>query len=145
VPRPRHLLVVVTTDVADGAVSDLVRSLGGEDAQMLVVAPASDISRLDWLTNADNDAQEQAASIADKTAVATPTANVEAQVGDSDPLQAIEDALRTFPADEILIITRSDDEAGWLEEGSGETTKARIPLPVTHVTLAEDGTLTPRT
>jgi hypothetical protein len=144
VPEPRHLLVVITTEVADGALRDFVRSVGGEDAEMLVVAPASDISRLDWLTNAEDDAQEEAASIADKTAVASPTTNVEAQVGDSDPLQAIEDALRTFPADEIIIITRPDEEAGWLEEGSGETAQARLPLPVTHVTLAEDGTLTPR-
>jgi hypothetical protein len=135
---------VITTEVADGTLRDLVRSVGGEDAEMLVVAPASDISRLDWLTNAEDHAQEEAAAIADKTAGAIPTTNVEAQVGNSDPLQAIEDALRTFPADEIIIITRPDEVAGWLEEGSGQTAQARVPLPVTHVTLAEDGTLTPR-
>jgi hypothetical protein len=53
---PRRLLVVVTTRVADKTLRDLVRSLGGDDAEMLVVAPASEISRLDWLTNAEDDA-----------------------------------------------------------------------------------------
>jgi hypothetical protein len=139
---PRRLLVVITTEVADKTLRDLVRSVGGDDAEMLVVAPASEISRLDWLTNAEDDAHAEAASIADKTAAATPTTNVEAQVGDSDPVRAIEDALRTFPADEIIIVTRPDDQAGWLEEGSGETAQARIPLPITHVTVDEDGTLT---
>jgi hypothetical protein len=139
---PRRLLVVITAEVADGALRDLVRSLGGDDAEMLVVAPASGISWLDWLTNAEDDAHAEADSIADKAAAATPTTNVEAQVGDSDPLQAIEDALRTFPADEIIIVTRPDDQAGWLEEGSGETAQARIPLPVTHFTVKEDGTIT---
>jgi hypothetical protein len=95
---PRRLLIVVTTEVADDALRDLVRSRAGDDAEMLVVAPASRISRLDWLTNAEDDARDDAASLAEKTAEATPTDNVKASVGDSDPLKAIEDALRTFPA-----------------------------------------------
>jgi hypothetical protein len=139
---PRRLLVVITTEVADGALDELVRSRAGEDAEMLVVAPASEISRLDWLTNAEDDARADAASLATETAAATPTANVDAIVGDSDPVTAIEDALRTFHADEILVVTRPDYEAGWLEEGTGETAQARFPLPVVHVTVAEDGSLT---
>ena len=90
---PHRLLIVVTAEVADGALRDLVRSRGGDDAEMLVVAPASEISRLDWLTNAEDDARDEAASLAETTAEATPTKNVEASVGDSDPVKAIEDAL----------------------------------------------------
>ena len=142
---PRHLLVVVTTEVTDAALQTLVHSRGGDDAEMLVVAPAAKISPLDWLTNAEDDARAEAASLADSTAEATPTANVEGRVGDSDPVQAIEDALRTFHADEVLIVTRPDDQAAWLEEQSGETAEARFPLPVTHVTVANDGSLVPRT
>jgi hypothetical protein len=138
---PRRLLIVVTTEVADGALRDLVRTRAGDDAEMLVVAPASEISRLDWLTNAEDDARGDAASLAATTAEATPTANVEASVGDSDPLKAIEDALRTFTADEIVVVTRPDDQAGWLEEGAGETAQARFLLPVTRATVAEDGSL----
>lgn len=138
---PRRLLIVITTEVADGSLRDLVRSRAGDDAEMLVVAPASKISRLDWLTNAEDDARDEAASLAAKTAEATPTENVEASVGDSDPLKAIEDALRTFPADEIIVVTRPDEQAGWLEEGTGETAQARFRLPVTRVTIAEDGSL----
>jgi len=51
---PRRLLVVTTTEVADSALRELVRSRAGDDAEMLVVAPASKISRLDWLTNAED-------------------------------------------------------------------------------------------
>lgn len=138
---PRHLLVVVNTEVPEGVLRALVHSRAGNDAEMLVVAPASDISRLDWLTNAEDDARAEAASLADKTAEATPTDTVEARVGDSDPLNAIQDALRTFPADEILVVGRPDDEAGWLESGSGAAAQARFDLPVTHVTVAEDGSL----
>jgi hypothetical protein len=55
------------------------------------------------------------------------------EVGDSDPLKAIEDALRTFPADELVIVTPPDDQAGWLESGSAEEALDRFGLPVTRV------------
>ncbi|MGZ6639393.1 MAG: hypothetical protein ACXVII_41985 [Solirubrobacteraceae bacterium] len=102
---------------------------------MLVVAPASGISRLDWLTNAEGDARADAARRADQLAEDASTDNVESQVGDSDPVQAIEDALATFPADELIIVTRRDEDAAWLEKGSAETALARFSLPVTHLVV----------
>src|SRR5581483_2608369 len=135
---PRRLLIVITTDVAPRALRDLVRSRAGDDAEMHVVAPASGMSRLDWLTNAEDDARDEAASLAEKTAEATPTENVVATVGDSDPLKAIEDALRTFQADEVIVVTRPEDQANWLEEGTGATAQSRFRLPVTRVTISED-------
>ena len=141
---PRRLLVVITAEVSDAKLNELARQLAGDDAEVRVVAPASDISRLDWLTNAEDDARAEARSLAHKTAAAAPATDVEAQVGDSDPVKAIEDALREFPADEVLIITRPDDDASWLEEGSGETAQTRFRLPVSVVTVGADGSLTPR-
>lgn len=138
---PRRLLVVINTEIPEGVLRALVQSRAGEDAEMLVVAPASEISRLDWLTNAEDGARTEAAGLADKTAVAAPTEDVEARVGDSDPLKAIADALRTFAADEILVVAHPDDEAGWLEEGSGVAAQSRFGLPITRVTVAEDGSL----
>jgi hypothetical protein len=93
---------------------------------MLVVAPASDISRLDWLTNAEDDARTEAGERADELAEATPTDDVEFRVGDSDPVKAIEDALRTFPADELIVVTLPDEDAAWLEKGSAEAALKRF-------------------
>jgi hypothetical protein len=134
---PRRLLVVITSEIADDVLRELVRERAGEDAEMLVVAPASEISRLDWLTNAEDDARAEASALATKTADATPTEDVEARVGDSDPVKAIEDALRTFAADEILVVTRPDEQAGWLEQGSGAAAQERFNLPVSRVTIAD--------
>jgi hypothetical protein len=53
----------------------------------------------------------------------------------------IEDALRTFAADKILVVAHPDDQAGWLEERTGATAQARFSLPITRVTVAEDGSL----
>jgi hypothetical protein len=50
-------------------------------------------------------------------------------------MKAIEDALRTFPADELIVVTLADEDAGWLEKGSGEKALARFSLPVTHLVV----------
>ena len=132
---PRRLLVVATASVPAAALRASVRAHAGEDAELLVVAPASDISRLDWLTNAEDDARTEAAGRADELAEAAPTDDIESRVGDSDPVRAIEDALRTFPADELIVVTLPDEDAAWLEKGSGETALSRFSLPVTHLVV----------
>ncbi len=133
----RRILVIATTTVPDAELRDRVRAHAGEDAELLVVAPASKISKLDWLTNAEDDARAEAAQRAEEVAEAAPGADVEALVGDSDPVKAIEDALRRFPADELIVITRPDEEAEWLEEGSGEEAQNRFSLPVTHLVVEQ--------
>jgi hypothetical protein len=53
-------------------------------------------------------------------------------------------ALRTFAAHEILIVGHPDDEAGWMESGSGVAAQdARFGLPITHVTVAQDEAVAP--
>jgi hypothetical protein len=130
---PRRVLVVPTASIPDSLLQRTVRAHAGEDAEIYVVAPASKISPLDWLTNAEDDARADARERAEQTAEAVPTENVEAHVGDSDPLQAIEDALRTFPADEVIIVTLPDESATWLETGAGAEARRRLALPVTEI------------
>jgi hypothetical protein len=132
---PRRLLVVATASVPAADLRASVRAHAGEDAELLIVAPASGISRLDWLTNAEDDARADAAGRGDELAGAAPTDAVESRVGDSDPMKAIEDALRTFPADELIVVTLPDEDAAWLEKGSTETALKRFSLPVTHVVV----------
>jgi hypothetical protein len=134
---PRRVIVVPTASISDEVLQTVVWAHAGQDAEIHVVAPASGISRLDWLTNAEDDARGDALELAENTAEATPTDNVDAAVGDSDPIQAIEDALRTFPADEVIIITRPDESASWLETGAGEEAQRRFSVPVTHL-IARD-------
>ncbi len=127
----RRVLVVSTVRLED----DQLESIGvdpGSD-EIKVVAPAAKLSRLDWLTNDEDEARREAATTAVQTANAVPHA-AEADVGDPDPVQAIEDALREWPADEVVVVTSSGDEATWLEERADET-RYRIRVPVTRVAL----------
>jgi GABA permease len=57
------------------------------------------------------------------------------QVGDDDPLQAIEDALRSFPADEIVLSTHPPGRSNWLERGLVEHARERFEVPLAHVVV----------
>jgi hypothetical protein len=138
---PRRILVVATAHAGAESLRDRVRAHAGSvDAEVRVVAPAADISRLDWLTNDEQEARAEAADLAVDAgvAVAPDAASVEAEVGDTDPVQAIEDALREFPADELVLVTHPDEGASWLEEGTAEEALARFDLPITRLVVAGD-------
>ncbi len=133
----KKLLVVATAPVAAGPLRDAVRKHAGGEAEIRVVAPASDVSPLQWLASDEDAAREKAAGVASEAAesVEPEAARTEAEVGDTDPVQAIEDALRTFPADEILVVTRPEDDASWLEQDSAQEARERFGVPVTRLTV----------
>lgn len=134
---PSRLLVVTTVPVEGGVLRDRVREHAGADAEVRIVAPASDLSPLQWLATDEDAARDEAAQIAEaaEQAVEPKAGTVQAEVGDADPVQAIEDALREFPADEVLVVTRPGDEAGWLEQDAAEEASERFGVPVTHLVL----------
>jgi hypothetical protein len=137
----KRLLVVATAPLSGEDLRDRVRAhAGSEDAEVRVVAPAAEISRLDWLTNDEQEARAEAGERAASAglAVAPDAASVDAEVGDTDPVQAIEDALREFPADELVLVTHPDEDAGWLEEGTAEEALARFDLAITRLVAGQD-------
>jgi hypothetical protein len=136
----RRLLVVTTAPVEGDALRERVHEhTSGEEAEVFVVATASDLSPLDWLASDEDQARREAADRAAgvSEAVAPEPGAVKAEVGDSDPVQAIEDALRTFSADELLLVTRPEEDASWLEEGAAGEALARFSLPVTHLVVED--------
>jgi hypothetical protein len=133
----RRLLVVTTVPVEPEVLRDRVREHAGDGAEVRIVAPASDLSPLQWLATDEDEARHEAADIAAEAerAVEPAARRVETEVGDADPVQAIEDALRQFPADEVLVVTRPGDEAGWLEQDAAAEASERFGVPVTHLVL----------
>jgi hypothetical protein len=133
----KKLLVIATAPVEPGPLRDAVRDHAGDEAEIRVVAPASDVSPLQWLASDEDKARDKAADVASEAAesVEPEASRTEAEVGDTDPVQAIEDALRTFPADEVLVVTRPDDDASWLEEDSAQEARERFGVPVTRLTV----------
>jgi Universal stress protein family len=132
----RRLLVVTTAPIEEEKLRRRVREhTGAEDADVRVVAPAVELSPLEWLASDIDEAREEAADVAReaKQAVQPEAEEVQAEVGDTDPVQAIEDALREFPADEVIVVTRPGDEERWLESGTAEEAERRFRVPVSHL------------
>lgn len=131
----RNVLVISSSE---WPVSALRAALGDDVDELRVVVPVVRQSHLQWLTNADDDARERADEVASLIGKALPSQGTEASAGDSDPLRAVEDALREFAADEVVVVTRPDEEATWLEEGSSEAIAKRLGgLKVTCLVVSD--------
>jgi hypothetical protein len=134
----RRVLVVANQTVGGKALLREIenRSRGGE-AEILVVVPALASSGVaHWSSDVD-EAIELARQRMELSLIAIGEAGLRARgkVGDSEPHVAIEDALREFPADEIVISTHPPDRSRWLEDGVVERARREIDLPVTHVVV----------
>jgi hypothetical protein len=53
--------------------------------------------------------------------------------GDTSPMTAIEDELRRFHADELIISTHPPGRSNWLEGGLVQRARAELEIPVSHV------------
>jgi hypothetical protein len=122
----RRVLVVTTVEEAE---EELRRRLGDGVDEVKVVVPVVKQSFLDWLAN-DERAFSRAQEAAERTADALPGESVEARAGEADPALAVQDALATFPADEIVVVVPPDDEATWLEEDSRMDGRSFLGVPV---------------
>lgn len=131
----RKVLVVSTLSRSPEA---LRKAVGGEIDELRVVVPMVRQSRLQWLTNADDQTRDQAEVAAAQLGRELPSKETESTAGDSDPLVAVQDALREFAADEVVVITHPDEEASWLEEGKGRAIVKQLHgVPVTRLELSD--------
>ena len=108
----RNLLVLLF-DAEDSAVESLRDAIADEPVapeRIHVVVPAH-VGPLAWLASADDAARRSAevSLLATEWSLAEDAA-VEGDAGEVDPVQAVEDALRGFPADEIVVVGAADDE-----------------------------------
>ena len=124
----RKILVIALVSLEEPALRT-----GLQGSEVRVVSPASKLSPVQWLTNEEDDARADAEERAERTAEKLPDGTTSAEVGDVDPVQAAEDALREFDAEEILVVVPAGDEASWLDRASLETGFERFGLPVHYV------------
>ena len=96
------------------------------DPVLLVLAPATNQALAEWLSDLEDarfDAQRRLALSLGTLAAAGLEAR--GRVGDADPVQAVEDELRTFPASEVVLVTGPDPPEPALAELA-----RRLPVPL---------------
>jgi hypothetical protein len=128
---PRNVLLVALEPVPEEQVREAIAErTDGAEVNVHVVAPAAHRGAFQWLTGADDEARAEAAELADRTADAV-NAEVETEVGEDDPVLAVQDALALFHADEILVAGSADEKT--------EAALRNLGLPISRVGGGEVG------
>ncbi|HET7045421.1 MAG TPA: hypothetical protein VFI37_11275 [Gaiellaceae bacterium] len=133
-----RILVVANETVGGAALLHEIRrrSESGVRQRVRVVAPALN-SPLRQIASDEDGARSSAKERLEASLERLRAAGIDAsgEVGDADPLQAIEDALRTFGADELIVSTHPEGRSHWLERSVVAEARRRFAVPVTHVVV----------
>jgi len=133
----RRVLVVANETVRGEELMSAISTRAlSEKTRFLVVCPALNTRVKTW-TSDEDPARAVAQERLDETLARLASVGIDAagQIGDGDPLVAIDDAVRTFHPDEIVISTHPPGRSNWLERGIVESATARFDVPVSHVVV----------
>jgi hypothetical protein len=132
----RNVLVVALDSGSEEEIRTAIEARQSVDeVSVHVVAPASTMGPLQWLMGDEDEARAEAEEVAEHAAEAAEAVetdvHTETEVGDRDPLVAVEDALADFPADEIVVAGHPDEKT--------EARLRRFGLPVERLDARDPG------
>jgi len=139
----RRILVLTTADIAGDpwAIEQLAAAVapaeGMDDPEVLVLAPARSGALSEWLSDVEPGRDRaQVRLVHSVAALAAAGVAAEARVGDADPLQAVEDTLRSFSVGEVVAVTGAPDEDRAGTKAVAEMER-RLQVPLLHVVSAD--------
>jgi hypothetical protein len=131
-----HVLVVANEALAGAELAELILQHGREHFEVDVLAPVlashvhyavSDIDR--ELAEARGRLERSLGWAREHKIVAR------GAVGDPNPTTALEDELRAFDADEVIVVTHPRERETWQERGELARLRRELDVPVTHVVV----------
>jgi hypothetical protein len=130
-------LLVLTPEPVD---AEMLRSTLGDEvegAEVLVISPATNQSKLAfWVSDPDEaiaeaeNAQEEAVERLEEQGV-----DAAGDTGESDPAVALEDALATFQADRIVVYSHPEGDRDYREDKGLAEAEERFGIPLTHAVI----------
>ena len=133
----RRILVIANETVGGEKLRNCILAKSeGVQEDVLVVVPALNSPLRHWVSDED-DARHAAGERLQRSLERLADIGISArgEVGDGEPLQAIEDGLRTFGPDEVIISTHPEGRSHWLERGIVAAARERFDVPITHVVV----------
>ena len=130
-------LLVLTPEPVN---ADLLRATLGQEvegAEVLVVSPATNQSRLAFWVSDPDQAIAEAETAQEETVERLEEEGIDAagDTGESEPALALQDALATFPADRILVFSHPEGERDYREDEGISELEARYGIPITHAEI----------
>jgi hypothetical protein len=133
---PKKILALVSEPISADALRSAIGQEAADDAEVLVVAPALN-TRTHFLLADPDPAIERADAVQQETVERLDEEGIDAAggTGEEDPLLALQDAMVTFEADEIVLFTHAGGSQNWQEEGLVDEAEKRFSVPVRHLTV----------
>jgi hypothetical protein len=132
-----RILVVANETLSGRALrEEIQRRASGDDTAVFIVCPALNTKLKHWTS--DDDAARSAAHArlqAMLDALDRDGFRATGDIGDDDPVQALEDGLRVFGADEVIVSTHPPGRSNWLERDVVHRARERFDVPITHVVV----------
>ena len=133
----KRILVIANETVGGETLRECIHAKSeGFRETVLVVTPALNSPIRHWASD-DDRARAAASDRLERSIGRLRDLGIDArgEVGDSEPLQAIEDYARIFGPDEIIISTHPEGRSHWLERGVVVEARRRFGVPITHVVV----------
>jgi hypothetical protein len=137
----KRALVVVDEGVSgEESTRSLLAHLGDGVEDVFVVAPALPESKLDLMMGAVDEAIPPARERLEETLEALREAGLKAdgEVGDSDPIQAMNDEVIKFAPDQIVLVAHTEAEGSPVEKRLLEQAERDFDLPVLELVVTRE-------
>ncbi len=139
----KRVLIIANEAVADrpAGVPEVVRRQVLEAEEVRLIAPTLTSRIRSWASDIDADAQKASERMQAIVGSIEGTGQhaIAGNVGDEDPLLAVEDALATFRADALILAVHAPGAENRRERRLAERIRERFGIPVTEMVLDAEG------
>jgi hypothetical protein len=135
VPGERRVLVVANEALSGLELRERILR-HGEHVELDVLAPVLTSHIHYGVSDIDRELKDARARL-ERSLEWADTLNivVRGEVGDPSPITAVEDELRDFGADEVIVVTHPRERETWQERVQLERLQRELDVPVTHVAV----------
>lgn len=138
-PGKRHILVVAERTLAGEELRRELQPAPGIAVELDVLSPVMASRAHHWAGDVDREREQAQVRLEASLAWAIQHGFVaKGEVGDPDAMIAIEDELRDFGADEVIIVTHARERASWLANRMVSHLKTQLEVPVREILMAEE-------
>jgi len=135
----RHVLVVASAALAGEALRQALSGVGAAAVKLDVLAPILASRAHYWASDVDRERAEARERLARSLAWAAEHGfDARGEIGDADALLAIEDELRDFGADEVIVTTHAGERRSWLADRMLAQLGRELDVPVREIAVTDD-------
>ena len=121
-----------------------LEAAGGANVKLDVLAPILASRSHQWASDVDREREEARERLEASLAWAAAQGfAAKGEVGDPDPLVAIEDELRDFGADEVIIAAHAAEGTSWLANRMLGHLARELDIPVREIVVGDDQSRSP--